>query len=251
MNDLRIDYDRVAENYDLYVTADYDFSFFLTEIAQTTGPVLELMAGTGRLSLQLARAGARLTCVDASRGMLDVLSRKLQQHGLHADVLCADICQLRVQTPFQLALLPFQSFMEILGEDRQRQALAAIHGCLAPGGRFVCTMHNPAVRRAQVDGTLRLVGSFPTPDGLLIVSGFERGGDPVVERLQLFEFFDHDGSLRAKQVQPMKFALIDKEAFEIMATDAGFRVLELFGTYGRTPFDAALSPAMIWVLQKR
>jgi hypothetical protein len=60
----QIDYDSVAALYDTYVTADDDVSFFVSEIQQTTGPVLELTSGTGRLSVPLLEAGADLTCVD-------------------------------------------------------------------------------------------------------------------------------------------------------------------------------------------
>lgn len=67
--------------------------------------------------------------------------------------------------------------MEIVGEENQRAALAAVFACLAPGGRFICTLHNPAVRRAQVDGLLRVVGRFPADNGTLVVSGF--AFDPV------------------------------------------------------------------------
>lgn len=250
MSSTQIDYDSVAEIYDLYVAADYDIPFFLKETAYAEGPVLELTAGTGRLSLALIQAGVQLTCVDGSRGMLDVLSRKLRDRGLSAEVLCADVCQLELHTRFQLALLPFQSFMEIVGESRQRQALSAVFACLAPGGRFICTMHNPAVRRAQVDGTLRLVGRFATPDGSLVVSGFEQGGQPLVKRLQVFEFFDSDGRLRSKQLMPMEFEFVERDHFETMARDVGFHVLDLYGNYDRSPFDAGRSPVMIWVLQK-
>ena len=250
MSNLQIDYDSVAEIYDLYVTADNDVPFFLSEAAKARGPVLELTAGTGRLSLPLLRAGVRLTCVDGSPGMLKVLSRKLKEHGLQAEVLCADICCLRLSTPFQLAILPFQSFMEIVGETRQRQALSAVFACLTPGGRFVCTLHNPVVRRTQVDGMLRVVGRFPTQDGTLVVSGFEQGGHPVVTRLQFFEFFGNDGHLRSKQLLPMEFAIVEKVQFESMARDAGFRVLDLYGDYDRSPFDAHRSPVMIWILEK-
>ena len=250
MSNLRIDYDSVAEIYDLYVTADYDIPFFLSETANVEGPVLELTAGTGRLSLPLIRAGVRLTCVDGSQGMLDVLSRKLKEHGLNAELRCADICTVQFQTSFQLAILPFQSFMEIIGEERQRQAFSAVFACFAPGGRFVCTLHNPAVCRTQVDGVLRIVGRFPTQDGTLVVSGFEQGGCPVVRRMQFFEFFGNDGRLRAKELLPMEFAFIERDQFESMARDAGFRVLKLYGNYDRSPFDAIRSPMMIWVLQK-
>lgn len=250
MSSNQIDYDSVAEIYDLYVTTDYDIAFFLHETANVEGPVLELTAGTGRLSLALIQAGVQLTCVDGSRGMLDVLSRKLRARGLSAEVVYCDVCQLELHPRFQLALLPLQSFMEILGETRQRQALSAVFACLAAGGRFICTMHNPAVRRAQVDGTLRLVGRFPTADGSLVVSGFELGGHPVVMRTQFFEFFGNDGRLRSKQLLPMEFEFVEKDRFETMARDTGFHVLDLYENYDRTAFDADRSPVMIWVLQK-
>ncbi|MCI0465960.1 MAG: class I SAM-dependent methyltransferase [Beijerinckiaceae bacterium] len=250
MSNARIDYDSVAEIYDLYVTADYDIPFFLQETAKDGGKVLELTAGTGRLSLPLVQAGVQLTCVDGSQGMLDVLSRKLKDRGLCAEAKCADVCQLELHTCFQLALLPFQSFMEIVGEHRQRQALSAVFACLVPGGRFICTLHNPALRRLQADGALRVIGHFPTQDGSLVVSGFETGGNPVVNRLQFFEFFGSDGSLRSKKLLPMQFELVDREHFESMACDAGFHVLDLFGNYDRSRFDTGRSPVMIWVLQK-
>ena len=245
-----IDYDRIAEIYDLYVNADYDVPFFLAETKAITSPILELMAGTGRLSLPLIEAGAKLTCVDSSSGMLAILSRKLKQRGLHAELHCADVCRLDLPAHFKLALLPFQSFMEIIGEENQCAALAAVFKCLTPGGRFICTLHNPAIRRRQVDGLLRLVGQFPTDGGTLVVSGFEQGGNPVVSRQQFFEFFDAKGRLLEKRLLQMKFSLVEKDEFERMAHDTGFRVTQLFGNYDRAPFDPMQSPVMIWVLEK-
>ncbi len=245
-----IDYDSVAEIYDLYVTADYDVPFFLSEVRSVEGPILELMAGTGRLSLPLIEAGAALTCVDSSQGMLDVLERKLAARGLHAEVRCLDVCQLDLPTRYELAILPFQAFMEIVREEDQRAALAAVFGALAPGGRFLCTLHNPEIRRAQVDGLLRVVGRFPAGDGTLVVSGFEQGGRPVVSRLQFFELFGPDGRLLWKRLLPMEFAFVERDAFERMARDAGFSVVQLYGSYNRAPFDPVRSSVMIWELSR-
>lgn len=243
-----IDYDTVAELYDLYAVWDYDVRFFREEAAKVGGPVLELTAGTGRLSLPLVRAGVRLTCVDVSAGMLAVLSRKLAAEGLVAEVVTADVCDLVLPSRFPLAILPFQAFMEIVDEERQRRALSAVRACLLPGGRFVCTLHDPAVRRRTVDGTLRLLGRFPAPQGTLVVSGFEQGGDPVVRRTQLFEMYGPDGILSWKRMLPMEFELIEKDRFEALATAAGFRVLDLYGDYRRGPFVAGTSPVQVWVL---
>lgn len=245
-----VDYDSVAHLYDVFVTADYDVPFFLSETADVVGPVLELTAGTGRLSLPLLRSGARLTCVDASKGMLDVLERKLEKHGLSADLRCADVCTLQLPQTFQLAIMPFQAFMEIVTEERQLQALAAIYQCVAPGGRFICTLHNPLVRRAQVDGVLRVVGHYPTPEGNLVVSGFEVGGQPQVTRLQFFELFGRDGQLLSKRMLPMQFTMIEREDFERQLAETGFRVVELYGSYDRSAFDPKCSPVMIWIAER-
>lgn len=247
---MHIDYDSIADLYDLYVTADYDVPFFVSEVRPVKGAVLELMAGTGRLSLPLIEAGATLTCVDGSQGMLDVLSRKLAQRGFQAEVLCLDVCRLGLPPRFELAILPFQAFMEIIDEERQRAALAAVFRCLAPGGRFLCTLHNPVVRRAQVDGLLRVVGRFPANDGALVVSGFETGGNPIVTRLQFFEMFGADGRMLWKRLLLMEFTLVERDAFEAMARSAGFRVNQLYGSYDRASFDPARSPVMIWDLVK-
>ena len=47
MSDTPIDYDSIAEVYDLYVRADYDVDFFLGEASTPSEAVLELAAGTG------------------------------------------------------------------------------------------------------------------------------------------------------------------------------------------------------------
>jgi len=72
MDTHHINCDGVAEIYNLYVSSDYDVPFFLHEAADVSGPVPELAAGTGRLSLSLLDAGVRLTCVD---GPLRVVGR--------------------------------------------------------------------------------------------------------------------------------------------------------------------------------
>ncbi len=247
----QIDYDSVAELYDAYVTADFDVPFFLAECEGVKGPVLELTSGTGRLSVRLAEAGVDLTCVDASRGMLDVLARKLAERGLTAHLLQADMCALDQPGEFDLVLLPFQSFMEIIGADRQREVLERVFAALKPGGRFICTMHNPTIRRVHVDGALRAVGAFPYEGGSLVVSGYEQGGHPVVSRMQFFEHFGADGLLRWKRMLPMEFEMVEREDFEEMALDAGYTIAGTYGNYDRSELDPATSPVMIWMLEKR
>ena len=55
LSDALIDYDRVADVYDLYVTSDLDVGFYVEEVGKVRGKVLELMCGPGRISVETSR----------------------------------------------------------------------------------------------------------------------------------------------------------------------------------------------------
>jgi ubiquinone/menaquinone biosynthesis C-methylase UbiE len=55
-----INFDKVADIYDYYVNVDFDIPFFLKETEQQKGEILELMCGTGRISIQLLKAGRKI-----------------------------------------------------------------------------------------------------------------------------------------------------------------------------------------------
>ena len=254
-SDALIDYDRVADVYDLYVTSDLDVGFYVEEATTVRGKVLELMCGTGRVSVPLLEAGVDLTCVDVSAGMLRRLEERLHAHKLDARVVRADIRHLDLggEAEFELALIPFHSFSELLSPRDQELAMGAVFGCLREGGRLVCPLHNPAIRGRSADGALRLSGSFPTAEGgRLVVSGFETLDESsgVVDRLQYYEFFDASNEQRAKRVLPMRFALVDRISFSELVIAAGFVPVALYGDYGRGEYLEESSPFMVWILEK-
>jgi SAM-dependent methyltransferase len=248
-----IDYDRVADIYDLYVTSDLDIRFYVEEATKVQGKVLELMCGTGRVSIPLLEAGVDLTCVDASKGMLARLQERLRARELEARVVRADVRHLDLGEEFDLALVPFHSFSELASPRDRELALRAVFGCLREGGRFICPLHNPAIRAESADGALRFNGSFSTAGGgLLVVSGYETLDESsgVVNRLQFYEFFDASNELVAKRALPMRFTLIDRSGFVEAAEVAGFVPVALYGDYRRSEYSEESSPFMVWILEK-
>lgn len=250
-----ITWDWVAELYDTYVTTTLDIPFYLSQTAGVTGEMLELMCGTGRVSIPLAEAGARLTCVDASAGMLVRLREKLARRPAAArsiSVIQADVRELAPNHQFDLILLPFHSFSEFTAEEDQRRALATVARLLRAGGRFICPLHNPPVRRATLDGLLRLVGRFPLGDGQLHVWSVA-SYDPITQitdGAQYYEEYDGAGTMLRKRQLPIRFALLDHQRFEALALAAGFHVAALYGDYTFAPFNPETSPFQVWVLAK-
>lgn len=247
-----IEWDRVAELYDIYVHSDIDISFFIRETRHVSGQVLELMAGTGRVSIPLLEAGVSLVCVDAAAEMLAVLQKKLEQKGLSATIYQADVRQLNLQECFELAIIPFNSFSELLSKKDQTSTLKSIYNLLREGGRLICTLHNPNVRLKFVDGSLRLEGKYSLEKQQLLFWGLEkrRLNHCIVERTQFYEIYDQHGYLQSKRLLDMQFCLIYQKEFEEMAQETGYKIVNLYGDYSYSEFNSDTSPFMIFILEK-
>lgn len=248
------DYDPIANLYDIYVPATFDIDFFVNEAAKSKGEILELMSGTGRVSIPLLGAGVKLTCVDLSAGSNAILREKLEQKGLQADVYQMDVCELDLPKKFDMVIIPFHSFAHITSTQDQRRALERIHAHLSPGGMFICTLGNPVMRKQTVNGQLRLVRTYSLDDGcallLWTLESFSAGDPQVVEALQFYEEYDASGVMRSKKLMELHFRLSGRDEFEELVKTAGFKVKALYGDYSRAKFNEENSPFMIWVLEK-
>jgi SAM-dependent methyltransferase len=245
-----MDYSKIADLYDSYVQVDFDVPFFL-EYARQAENVLELMSGTGRLSIPLAQAGVNLTCVDSSPEMLTHLRQKAYQQGLSFNVVQADVTELDLGQTFDLILLPFGSFSEITEPEAQRKALATIRRHLGPGGKFICTLGNPPARLQIVGQGLKLRGKIEEPDRIILLWSQE-DYDPdsqLVSGMQFVEVYDAAGVMVEKRFVEINFYLHQIPDLETLLASSSFRIVKRFGDYQQAPFDPEKSPYAIWELE--
>jgi len=125
-----------------------------------TERALELGCGTGLLTALLARGLGRVTAADNSRGMLDVLRRKLAELDIrNVEALETDLSRHMPAGPFDLVF----SSMTLHHVEDVAALLRRVFGSVAPGGR---------VAFADLD---REDGSFHSPDVPDVMHhGFER-----------------------------------------------------------------------------
>ena len=249
-----IDWARIADLYDTYVRSDLDIPFFVGETGKVAGEVLELMSGTGRVSIPLIKAGVKLTCVDASAEMLAILQTKLKDQNLCASVHHMDVRTLDLGKTFDLIIIPFHSFAELPTASDQRKTLTAIQQHLTAGGRFICTLHNPRTRLKRVDGQLRLWGNYARENGAgtLLFWGLENfdSDHRSVNGLELFEEYSPAGILQSKRMIELHYRVVEKREFEELFATAGLEREALYGDYARAEFQEESSPFMIWILRK-
>ena len=248
-------YDIVADLYDTYVPVNFDVDFFVSETRKTEGDVLELMSGTGRVSIPLLEAGVHLTCVDLSEKSNVILRHKLSEKGLKAEVYDMDVCQLSLPKQFSMIIIPFHSFAHIISGVDQQKTLEHISQHLLPDGTFICTLRNPPVRRNDIDGLLNLVSSYPLDEngGKLLfwmLEQFSQDDNQVVNGFTLFEEYNAEGRLTTKRLLELHFRLTPKEEFENLLSRVGFKIKAVYGDYEYHGYDEKNSPSIVWVLEK-
>lgn len=131
--------DEMAAFYEVQMasTEREDVAFYTDIAREADGPVLEMACGTGRIYLELLRAGVDADGFDLSAGALDLLREKADDEGLDPTVWRDDMTDFSVEREYELVVCPFNAMQHLLSVEDQLAALRTVHDALAPGGRFV------------------------------------------------------------------------------------------------------------------
>ena len=100
--------------------------------AEHGDPVLDVGAGTGRVTLDLARRGHDVTAVDRDPVLLSELERRARGHGVTTVV--ADARGFELGRRFPLIIVPMQTIQLLGGEPGRGRFLVAAGRHLLPGG---------------------------------------------------------------------------------------------------------------------
>lgn len=127
------------------------------------GPVLDVGAGTGRVSLDLARAGHPVIALDSDEELVQELQRRGE--GLPVRTLRADARDFTLEQKVGLCLVPMQTIQLLGGSEGRRAFLDCARRHLLPGGTLAIAITEELETFEVQDG-----GPGPLPDLV------ERGG---------------------------------------------------------------------------
>jgi SAM-dependent methyltransferase len=102
--------------------------------ADRGGPVVDLGCGTGRVALDLARAGHEVVGIDVEPSLVAELERRASDRGLPVHARLGDMTSAQLRPEHPLVLATMQVIHLLAGPAERARALAAIRSALAPGG---------------------------------------------------------------------------------------------------------------------
>lgn len=110
--------------------------------AGSPGPVLEIGGGTGRVTLDLARRGHRVTAVERDGELLDALRERAAAGGLlDVEAVQGDARALALHhRAFSVCLVPMQTVQLFGGREGRGAFLRGARAHLAPGGVLACAI---------------------------------------------------------------------------------------------------------------
>jgi SAM-dependent methyltransferase len=247
------DYTGIADLYDVYVTEAADLPFWSRCAMRTSGPILELAAGTGRVTEALrAASAAPLVAMDRAPAMLRRLLDRLRERSGGARAVGADLTALPFRAErFGLAVIPFNSLAEVVDADRRAGVFAELRRVLRAGGRAVVTLHDPAYRRRALDGETRRLGPYRAGDRSLevLVRGRLLAAD-LAESDQTYRIRDVTGRLLEERQLTLRFALPDAASLAAMARTAELTVTAVYGDYDESPYREGSSRYIVAVLSR-
>ena len=122
-----------------------DNKFYLGEIKNTKGKVLEVGTGTGRLLIEALENGPDIYGIDISPSMLDFLKAKLNAEDQQR-ISLQNIVDFKLNIKFDLIIAPFRVFMHLTEKEEQLNALNNVHSHLKPGGKFIFDVFIPDLK---------------------------------------------------------------------------------------------------------
>jgi len=262
--DHRNSYEILAPHYDAAYAAlnrsAVDLPFYLDQAKQSGGPVLEIACGTGRILLEIARAGIAIDGVDNSPSMLRVLRASLEREAPDVRKRVAihegDMRSFRLQKTYPLAIIPFRPFQHMHTVPDQVAALKTAaahlqeHGCLALD---VFYPKFELLTQGIGEEKLELEWADESVPGRIVRRYFRRDSVDKIQQVFtgtfIFRTYEGDNLVR-EEMESVRLSYYTYPHLRALFLLAGLEPVEEYGSFSKAPLDNSATE-MIFVLRKQ
>lgn len=202
--------------------------------------LLDVPCGHGRLTVELAEHGYRMTGVDISESEIREAGLRAAPAGRTIEWLCADMCDIQWESEFDGGFCVGNSF-GYLEFDDMRRFLQNVARALKPGARFVVQTNMAA---ESIIPAFQERNWYRFDDILFAIANEYRAESSRI--------FTECTFVRKAQAEKKRFSHAVYTAAEIqrMLKEAGLKTISVYGSLNRQPFKLG-APSLYLVTQKK
>jgi SAM-dependent methyltransferase len=235
------DYDPFAAIYDEWSSPmTEDVPFYVDLAREADGPIVELAAGTGRVTIPVAQeTGKHVLGIESSPAMVSRAREAIAAAGVDVEIREGDMRDFELDEPAALVYCPFRSLLHLPTWHDRRRVFEQVAAALLPGGRFAWNAfvfnHHIAARN---DGFAQ-----PHPGTSSIWEYTEHA--PGDNRVDVTAFVGEPGA------DPRGLSLwwVTRSEWEGLLDVSGLETEALYRWFDRKPFDDD-AMEFVWVARK-
>lgn len=229
-----------------------DLQFWERLAKKTSGPILELGCGSGRILLSIADQQKMLVGVEIRHDYLLILKKRAEiKQYQNVVYFQANITNFNLNLKFDLICIPCNTYSS-LTEIQRRAALQCAGKHLSESGILVISLPNPSLFKDLPEtGDLEVEDVFPHPvdnEPVQVSTRWECFSDHI----DIFWFYDHlksDGQVnRYREV--VRHYLLSNEEYLAELNQSGFISRFVYGDYDLSHYEEG-SPHLILVSDKK
>ena len=231
-----------------------DIGLWLSFAGRTDRPVLEAGCGTGRIALELARAGYDVTGIDPSAAMLAIARAKAEADAFDVRFIGGKVTDLSLEAEhYGLILLPLDVFLYCEDAEEQCATLRTLGAALVYNGFLAIDLPGPAAGLdPDSNGQPVLVFSGETEAGYAFDCWHLHEDDMASQTRHLrvsYESVSADGLVR-RRVSEHLLRYVYRFELEYLLERAGLALLDIYGDYDLGPLTND-SERMVAIARRR
>ncbi|MDH5482433.1 MAG: class I SAM-dependent methyltransferase [Candidatus Bathyarchaeota archaeon] len=234
-----MNYGPASKYYDLFASRD-DINFY-KELAVDHGrKALELGVGTGRVAIELAKAGVTIWGIDNSKYMLNVARQKLRKENpsvrKRVVLKLGDMRNFKLKETFPVAYVASSTFEHCITEGDQRKCLASAYNALQRKGMLAFDISQPTNEKSVNSWWIDRKESSKEEEVVRTI--FSRR-NPKTNIVSVNLFFDvyHKGIMKKRFYEYGEARLFSKETVEKILEKVGFKVDKVYGNFDKSEYS--------------
>jgi len=205
--------------------AEAEVDWYAERMPRDAGPVLEVMAGSGRLLLPLLERRINVHGVDASPARVASCEARLATAGLATSIFRQDVVTLNLPFRYAAAIVAAGSFQLLTDPVAAQKALARIRAHLVAPSLLLMDLYVPAEAEHPPGAPMVQVQTVTLSDGTKIARRAEVFVDAEGKRIDIHSRYEQRerASIIAREDETFALTWYAEDEIIALIRDAGYR----------------------------